>query len=77
MLGSKLSFQDVYLYDVLKAHNLKCNVNLLTPDQIIFCLADKKNHKFKDSHYLFITSKKSFRIRIKIKTKIKSVLNFC
>ena len=29
-------------------HNLKCNVNPLTPDQIIFCLADMENHIFKD-----------------------------
>ena len=26
----------------LNAHYLKCNVSLLTPDQIIFCLADTK-----------------------------------
>ena len=32
----------------LNAHNLKCNVNPLTPDQITFCLADTENRKFKD-----------------------------
>ena len=62
---------------LLNAHNLKCNVNLLTPDQIIFCLADTKNHKFKDSPLLVYNLKKSFRIRTKIKTKKKSMLNFC
>ena len=36
----------------LNAHDLKCNVNLPTPDQIIFCLADTENHKFKDQPYL-------------------------
>ena len=33
------------------AHDLKCNVNLLTHDQIFFCLADKENHKFKDQRF--------------------------
>ena len=47
MLEPKILFQDVYLY-ALNAHDLKCNVNPLTPGQIIFCLADTENHKFKD-----------------------------
>ena len=39
-------FLDVDMYP-LNAYDLKCNVNPLTPDQIIFCLADTENHKFK------------------------------
>ena len=36
------------MYPALNMHALECNVNPLTPDQIIFCLADTENHKFKD-----------------------------
>ena len=47
-VGTKLFvLKDVDMYP-LNAHNLKCNVNPLTQDQIIFCLADTENHKFKD-----------------------------
>ena len=72
---SKVSFLDVFLY-ALNAHDLKGNVNLLTPDHITFCLADTKKHKFKDSRTWFYF-KKSFRIRTKVKTKMKYVLNIC
>ena len=58
----------IHLY-ALNAHYLKCNVSLLTPDKIIFCLADTKiiNLRIPVLVYNF---KKSFRIRTKIKTKM-------
>ena len=34
----------------LHAHDLKFNVNPLTPNQITFCLTDTKKRKFQDPH---------------------------
>ena len=61
----------------LNAHDLKCNVNLLMPDQIIFCLADTENNKFKYQPYVLIARNRLFRIPTKIEAIMKSVLNFC
>ena len=61
----------------LNAHDPTCNVNLLTPDQIIFCLADTGNHKFKDQPHVLIALNRFFRIRTKLEAIMKSVLDFC
>ena len=44
MLESNFYFN---LY-ALNTHDLKCNINPLTPVQIIFSLSDTENHKFKN-----------------------------
>ena len=34
----------------LHAHDIKFNVNPLTPNQIVFCLADINQRQFQDPH---------------------------
>ena len=48
-LASKVLISDVDVYP-LHAHDIKFNVNPLTPNQITFCLADTKKRKFQDPH---------------------------
>ena len=50
-LYSKIIFliSDVDVYP-LHAHDIKFNVDPLTPNQITFCLADTKKSKFQDPH---------------------------
>ena len=44
----------------LHANGLKFNVNPLTPNQITFCLADTKKHKFQDLHTCWLHEIKYF-----------------
>ena len=48
MSESKVLISDVDLYP-LHAHDIKYNVNSLTPNQITFCLGDRINLNFKIS----------------------------
>ena len=58
----------------LHAHDIKFNVNPLTPNQVTFLLVDTKKHKF-----MLITPKKivscSFKEGHRIKIRAKLLLN--
>ena len=45
LYGSKILISDVGLHS-LHAHDIKCNVSRLTPNQITFCLGDTIKHYF-------------------------------
>ena len=49
MFESKVLISDVDVYP-LRTNDIKFNVNPLTQNQITFCLADTKKHKFQDHH---------------------------
>ena len=55
-LASKILILDVGLYP-LHAHDIKCNINPLMSNQIMFCLTDTKKTFILRSLYLLIYTK--------------------